>query len=389
MNNLKLLTWTEPTAEKVSVKLRIHSGAAFDLQNKEGTMALLADILFPNEAAKEFFREDLGGSLDVMSNYDYIQINATGRADQILVILETLANAVTKPLIDKETTAKVRAARIEKVKELEKNPSHVADQAVAKRLFGSFPYGRSADGTTESLAKIDFADLLLAKQRFLTADNATLAVSGRVKSDFVFKAVRQLFGGWEKSDKKIPATFALPNAVATNSFLMPTENENVSELRLAFRGLARNDKDFAASEILTKVLNNRVQLKEGNKAMVYQIAHLLPSFVVLKVSDWNIGTLKIEGENAALPQNFFETIGNLLKAEIKPDEFEKAKSEIVAERNKINSADLWLDLDTFKLVSVKDEMQTPSNVTIADVQKVVERWKKESVVAALVVSKSK
>ncbi len=389
LNNLKLLTWTEPTAEKVSVKLRIHSGAAFDLQNKEGTMALLADILFPNEAAKEFFREDLGGSLDVMSNYDYIQINATGRADQILVILETLANAVTKPLIDKETTAKVRAARIEKVKELEKNPSHVADQAVAKRLFGSFPYGRSADGTTESLAKIDFADLLLAKQRFLTADNATLAISGRVKSDFVFKAVRQLFGGWEKSDKKIPATFALPNAVATNSFLMPTENENVSELRLAFRGLARNDKDFAASEILTKVLNNRVQLKEGNKAAVYQTSHFLPSFVVLKISDWNVGTLKIESENVALPQNFFETIGNLLKAEIKPDEFEKAKSEIVAERSKINSADLWLDLDTFKLVSVKDEMQTPSNVTIADVQKVVERWKKESVVAALVVSKSK
>ncbi len=389
LNNLKLLIWTEPAAEKVTVKLRIHSGAAFDLQNKEGTMALLADILFPNEAAKEFFREDLSGSLDVMSNYDYIQINATGNADQVLVILETLAGAVTKPLIDKETTAKVRSARIEKVKELEKNPSHVADQAVAKRLFGSFPYGRSADGTSESLAKIDFADLLLAKQRFLTADNATLAVSGNVKSDFVFKAVRQLFGGWEKSDKKIPATFTQPYAPATNSFLIRAENENVSELRFAFRGLARNDKDFAASEVLTRILHNRLQAKEGNKASVYQTSHLLPSFVVLKVSDWNVGTFKIEGENAALPQNFFETISNLLKTEIKTDEFERAKSEIVAERSKINFADLWLDLDTFKLVSVKDEMQKPSNVTIADVQKVVERWKKESVVAALVVSKSK
>jgi peptide/nickel transport system permease protein len=62
---------------------------------------------------------------------------------------------------------------------------------------------------------------------------------------------------------------------------------------------------------------------------------------------------------------------------------------LLLERNKINAADLWLDLDTFKLVSVKDEMQKPSNVTLADVQKVVERWKKESVVAVLVVSKSK
>ena len=389
LNNLKLLIWTEPAAEKVTVKLRIHSGAAFDLQNKEGTMALLADILFPNEAAKEFFREDLGGNLDVTSNYDYIQINATGNADQALAILETLSGAVTKPLIDKETIAKVRSARIEKIKELERNPSHVADQFVAKRLFGNFPYGRSADGTAESLAKIDFADLLLAKQRFLTADNATLAVSGNVKSDFIFKAVRQLFGGWEKSDKKIPATFAQPDAPATNSFLMPTENENVSELRFAFRGLARNDKDFVASEVLTRILHNRLQTKEGSKAIVYQKSHLLPSLVVLKFSDWNVGTLKIEGENPTLPPNFFETVGNLLKTEIKTDEFERAKSEIVAERNKINSADLWLDVDTFKLVSVKDEMQKPSNITIADVQKVVERWKKEFVVAALVVSKSK
>lgn len=389
LNNLKLLIWTEPAAEKVTVKLRIHSGAAFDLQNKEGTMALLADVLFPNEASKEFFREDLGGSLDVMSNYDYIQINATGNADQVLEILETLANAVTKPLIDKETTAKVRIAKIEKIKELEKNPSYIADQAVAKRLFGNFPYGRSADGTAESLAKIDFADLLLAKQRFLTADNATLAVNGNVKSDYVFKAVRQLFGGWEKSDKKIPATFAQPNASAANSFLIPTEDENISELRFAFRGLARNDKDFAASEILTKILHNRLQAKEGTKAMVYQTARLLPSFVVLKVSDWNVGTVKVEGDNAALPIDFSETVGKLLKVEIKPDEFERAKSEIVAERNKVNSTDLWLDSDTFKLVSVKDETQKPGSVTIADVQKIVERWKKESVVAALVVSKSK
>ena len=217
LNNLKLLMWNEPAANKATVKLRIHSGAAFDTLNKEGTMALLADALFPNETASEFFREELGGSLSVESNYDYIQITATGDSNQILAILETLATAVTKPQIDKETTAAIRAARLARIKELERNPAYVADQTVAKRLFGDYPYGKSAEGTPESLAKIDFADLLLAKQRFLTADNATLAVSGNLKPNYVFKVVRQLFGGWEKSDKRVPATFAEPNAPDTNS----------------------------------------------------------------------------------------------------------------------------------------------------------------------------
>ncbi len=97
LNGLKLLIWNQPNAEKVSVKIRIHSGSAFDPQNKEGTMALLADSLFPNEPVKEFFREDLGGSLEVTSNFDYIQIDATANSDQFLTMLESLASAVANP----------------------------------------------------------------------------------------------------------------------------------------------------------------------------------------------------------------------------------------------------------------------------------------------------
>src|SRR5215210_8241103 len=94
LNGLKLLMWNQPDAEKATVKLRIHSGSAFDPKDKEGVMALLADILFPGEQIKEFFAEDLGGKLEVTSNYDYIQITATGNNDQILTILETIAPAV-------------------------------------------------------------------------------------------------------------------------------------------------------------------------------------------------------------------------------------------------------------------------------------------------------
>src|SRR5687768_14080948 len=95
LNGLKLLVWNEPKSDKVAVKLRIHNGAAFDPKDKMGVMALLADILFPNEQAKAYFAEELEGSLDVASNYDYIQISATGKADEIQAILETLATAVT------------------------------------------------------------------------------------------------------------------------------------------------------------------------------------------------------------------------------------------------------------------------------------------------------
>lgn len=383
LNNMKLLVWSESAAEKATVKLRVHSGAAFDTQTKEGTMALLADILFPNESVNEFFSEELGGTLSIESNYDYLQITATGNPDKILTILETMATAVTKPTIDKETTAKVKAARLEKISELEKNPAYVADLAVAKRLFGNYPYGRSAAGTAASLAKIDFADILLAKQRFLTADNATLAVSGNIKPDYVFKAVRQLFGGWEKADRKVPATFAQPSAPDTKFFLIKSEINNASELRFAFRGAARRDQNFYAVRILTGILQNRLLKKDGDKVLLQENSYLLPGLVTVKFSDWDASSLKLAGADVSLPENFLNFVQDLLAANVTDAEFAGAKASSMQNYAVRNAVDAWLDADSYNLASLKIDAANAQNTTLADVQKVLEKWRREAVVRTL------
>ena len=382
LNNLKILLWQDTSNNKVTVKLRIHSGAAFDTLGKEGTMALLADALFPNESVKEYFRDDLGGSLNVESNYDYLQISAAGDADKVLTILETLAAAITKPTLDKDTTAKVKTARLEKVKELEKNPSYIADLAVAKRLFGNYPYGKSAEGTSESLAKIDFADLLLAKQRFLTADNATIAVSGNIKYDYVLKAIRQLFGGWEKADKKVPATFAQPSAPDAKelSIVMPDLEYGFSRSAMSVAG--RNDKDFYATKILTEIRRNQFclndELRRGN--LSYE-SHLLQGIYITRTKFLLIPPpqLPIYSGPCLL---FLQKDGKAVYPTISQSEFEQVKSKVTAELNQKtqsadDSIDLWLDVDTYKLASVKDEMQKANNVTLADVQRVADNLSKQ------------
>src|SRR5688572_24000301 len=177
LNGLKLLMWSDPAATDVKISIRIHSGSAFDPQGKEGLMKLLAENIFPTKESRDFFAEDLGGSVEVISNYDYIQINATARSTEFLTLLEALAQAVSVPTIDKDTTAALKKSLTEKLVALEKDPVYVADQAAAKRLFGTFPYGRPQLGTVESLQRIDFADLQFVKERFLLADNATVAMS--------------------------------------------------------------------------------------------------------------------------------------------------------------------------------------------------------------------
>ncbi|HEX8288111.1 MAG TPA: pitrilysin family protein [Pyrinomonadaceae bacterium] len=382
LNGLKVLMWNDPQAEKVSVKIRVHSGSAFDPQGKEGVMQMLADNIFPSESAREFFADDLGGSLEVATNYDYIQINATAKSEEFLTMLETLANAVSKPTIDKETTAKLRSARLEKINELEKNPAYVADRAVAQRLLGTFPYGRPQMGTPQSVQKIDFADLIFAKDRFFTADNATIAISGNIKPELAFRAVRRYFGAWAKSENRVPATFRQPDEPDTKAAVIKSPLADNSEIRFALRGFARNDKDFTASKILTKIMQNRLR-KEFSKeqqinAFVRQDSNLLPGVIV-------VGLSNLPMENGASTAKTENIAANLVSGKITVDEFEKAKTEVLTEVNQQPPAEIWLDVDTYRLASAKDDFQKISGVTINEVQAVAEKLIKTPTVTVMLV----
>ncbi len=388
LNGLKVLTFSEPNADKAAVKLRIHSGSAFDRQNKEGTMALLADILFPNQEAKDFFREDLSGSLEIESTYDYIQITATSSTEQFLTMLETVANAVSNLQIDKENTAKVVAARREKVKELEKNPSYVADLAAANRLYGDFPYGRAQNGTSESLEKIDYADLIFARDRFLTPDNATLVVTGNIKTDLANRAVRRYFGAWEKSDKKVPATFAQPEMPDTKTLTIEIPNVKNNLYRNVKMTVSRGDKDFYATKILTEIWRGQFCYNDESKNGKSSFEpHLLRGTYIVSVN------LLQSNEPSAGSRNpcsmILEKDGKAVYPTITQNDFETAKSKIVADLNqKISNvndlSDWWLDVDTYQLTSVKNELQKANNVTLADVQRVAESLQKQPIVTVTV-----
>lgn len=388
LNGLKVLMWSDAKADKVTVKIRVHAGSAFDPQGKEGTMQLLADDLFPNDASREFFA-DLGGSLEVITNYDYIQINASSKPEGFLQMLETLSTAVANPAIDKDITAKLRTSLLAKLKVLESDPAYVADQAVAKRLFGTFPYGRPQKGSTASVSKLDFADLIDAKQRFLTADNATVTISGNFDTNQAFKAARRYFGAWLKSDKKIPSTFRQPDEPETRLLSIALDNAPQTEIRFATRGLARGDKDYAASAVLTNILRARfptfMRGSEFEHSSVSNMAYTLPGYLTFGYSSKG-GIVPLAQTHQAPPDAPNYVRDNPLLVlfwNIADAEFSKAKSELLNQGVKVSTETLWLDADTYK-TDIAAESTAIENVTIDDVKRVADRLAKNPVVTVAV-----
>lgn len=383
LNGLKVLMWPNAAENRVTVKIRIHAGSAFDPQGKEGVMQLLADNIFPNETIREFFAQDLGGGLDVTTNYDYIQIDASSEPANVLSMLETLSTAISNTSIDKETTAKLKTALLARIKTLESDPAYVADQAVAKRLFGTFPYGRPQLGTEDSIKKIDFADLIDAKQRFLTADNATITVSGNFDRPLVFKAIRRYFGGWLKSDKRVPSTFRQPDEPPTGLLTVTSPNADVSAIRFVARGPSRSDKNLAAANIFAAIiearLKSRVPSAFAEKVFVRNEAHVLPGSIVIGFS---AGKNDIGSGNGKVEANDLFT--KALADGISDAEYYQARTTISAEWAKRSTELFWLDIDTYKTVSADADRKIYDNVTLADVRSFAEKFKSSSMVSVLV-----
>ena len=311
--------------------LRIHSGAAFDVAGKGGQMAILGDILFPDATTREYFTEEMGGRLDVDTNYDSITVTLQGRAREFERIVEILRTALVTTQITPENVTRIRDGRIKIAKETNVSPALWADRAIAARLFGDFPYGRPQTGSPESLARVDRADLMLARERFLNSNNATLVVSGGVPKARAIRALRQLLGPWRKSEQIVPSTFRQPDAPDVRTLIINAPADQGAEVRLATRSVSRSDRDFATAVVLAIVARKRWETLSPELSrrpvFVRNEPHVLPGIFVMgaAVDSLLVGkTLKTA----------HDTLQALVSSPVPAAELEVAKTEASAQFTK-------------------------------------------------------
>jgi zinc protease len=385
LNGLNLLIWPQPGSPDLIVKLRINSGAAFDLAGKSGQMAVLGDLLFPDAATVDYFTDELGGKLDVSVTYDSLTITMVGKAAELEQVISVLRNALLSTQFTPEVVTRIREARIKSLRDATVSPTTVADRAIAARLFGDFPYGRKPGGTPEDLARVDRADLMLAHERFLSSNNATLAIVGGVTRARAFRTVRQLLGPWHKNEKLAPTTFTQPKAPDARTLIINVPGPT-SEVRLAVRGLARSDADFHTSLIMARLAQHRwlaIAAELANQPVfVRSEANVLPGAFLMGAA---VNTDKA-GDVLAKAKKVFES---LVSTPATVAELDRARTEVVNELTAISTKaemipDPWLDAATYRLSAVQDQTALLRAVTAGDIQRVANRLFKDAAVASVV-----
>jgi zinc protease len=385
LNGLRLLFWLKPGSPDVTLKLRINSGAAFDLAGKSGQMALLGDLLFPDPATTDFFTDEMGGKLDVSITYDSTTITMVGKAAELEQIVEVLRNALLATQLTPEVVTRMRDARLKILRDTAVAPATVADRAIAARLFGDFPYGRPPAGSAEDITRVDRADLMLARDRFLNSNNATLAIIGGVTKARAMRTVRQLLGPWRKSEQIVPTTFRQPVAPDARTLIVNVPGPGV-EIRLASRGVSRSDADFHIAAVMAKLAQHRwlgtTPLLAAQPVFVKSDAYVLPGTFVMGAA--------VNGQTVADSfTNARKAIDSLMTTPATPAELERAKNEVVSDVALISAKpealpDPWLDVDTYRLSAPQDQIASLRSVTASDIQRVANRLFKAGAIASVV-----
>jgi len=239
-------------------------------------------------------------------------------------------------------------------------------------LFGTFPYGRPLYGTPESLKAIDAPEIIDAKIRFLTADNATVAITGNFEKNLAVKAVKRYFGGWLRSDKLVPSTFRQPDEPNAALMSLPSPHPGGLAARFAFRGVARSDKNLAASLVFSKILETRLKARTvpDQKVFVRDEYRTLPGLIIVGL--------------AVSPPEARQLVLSSIADPATDAEVQAAKAATSAEWQRNDPAQMWLDADTYKIGNVDADVHAIDNVSLADVNAYIQKAKTQPVVSVVI-----
>jgi zinc protease len=182
----------------VHVEVAARSGSAGDPRGQEGLINLAAELARRGAGGRSRQALDealdaLGGRIDVLVDPDSTRLSGHVLARNLEPFLKLLADIVLRPDFKAAEFTRTRREILAQLDEMRNDDRSLCARFFDRRLYGDHPYGRAADGTAKSLARVTRAE---AERRFHAAfagSNLVFAAAGDVTTDGFRTALAKAF----------------------------------------------------------------------------------------------------------------------------------------------------------------------------------------------------
>lgn len=198
-NGLRVVLLPQNGAGSIAVALCYRAGSRDEAADERGLAHFLEHMMFKGSAAYEpgaidRLTQRLGGTNNAFTSHDatvyHFQFERGSWQEALRIESDRMLGLSLLP-------AEVELEReviLEEIRMVEDDPWDALEQAVAGRVFGDHPYGRSVLGTRESLRALDAGALRSFHGRHYRPRNAVLVCAGGLPPD-AMERVEATLGG--------------------------------------------------------------------------------------------------------------------------------------------------------------------------------------------------
>jgi zinc protease len=276
-NGLRVYVVTDHGEPAVAVRLLMTSaGTVKDPRGMPGVAAMTANMLTQGtekRSAKEIAEaiDFIGGSLEASAGTDATNVSLDVVKKDLPTGLDLMSDVVLHPAFRAEELERQRQQLLSSLTVQYSDPDFLASAAFSRVVYGASPYGLPAEGTPDTIKKLDPRALAMFHDADYAPNQALLGFSGDITPEEAFAAAEKYFGAWP--EVKIAATApAAPSALQGQHILLIDKPDAVqTQIRVGKLGIERSDPNYVPVVVMNRIfgggynsrLNTEVRVKKG------------------------------------------------------------------------------------------------------------------------------
>jgi zinc protease len=247
----------DATVPLIAMEYAFGGGASQDPAGKPGVGNMVASLLDEGsgDLDSKAFHERLDRraiELSLSSARDNLRGSLRMLKDNKDEAFDLLRMALTSPRFDSTDVERIRNQVLAGLRRDTTNPSSLAGRKFLEVAYGDHPYARSANGTLESVPKIEIADLKDYVARVVAKDTLRIAVVGDVDPDTLGKLLDKAFGSLPAKANLTPVPDVAAAKPPQRAFIPLDVPQTV--VTFGGPGIRRNEPDFMAGYVVNHIL---------------------------------------------------------------------------------------------------------------------------------------
>ncbi|MGF1643268.1 MAG: M16 family metallopeptidase [Thiotrichales bacterium] len=281
-NGMRVYFVAAPELPMVDIRVTFSAGSARDA-GASGLAALTNGML--NEGAGGMSVDAIAESFEgvgaqfgagALRDMAWVSLRSLTDPDYIQPALETFAKVLWHPDFPERELARLKNQTLVALKAEEADPSSIASKAYYKAIYGDHPYASPSNGTPASVEALTRDDLKAFHQRYYTAANGLLAITGALSRELAEQLAETLSRGLPKGEAPAPVPTVSP--LTKGESIKIAYPSNQAHVLIGQPGVERGNPDWYALYLGNHVLGGsgftsrlvkEVRVKRGYAYSVY------------------------------------------------------------------------------------------------------------------------